>query len=173
MTVQKTVEHIVGEVELSILRILLPLQEPADEIVRRVHLGMEGLAKVLTEERNKLKAVEDQLVDWTDSVKACMSEEAHDDEVHCTCVPLLRKQIKEFGLKHESEIEVNYNKHKRIEELEAEVTGLRGLKFSARNYTSLKAKLEEAKDTFLELKHNNHHYIEDEVWRIDDILKKI
>jgi len=55
----------------------------------RLKIGFE----LIDDENQKLR---ERLNDWEDTVKAVMSEECDSDEKHCTCVPILREQIKKL-----------------------------------------------------------------------------
>ncbi len=46
----------------------------------------------LTKENENLKF---KLSDWQDTQKSVMSETCPSDEKHCTCVPMLKKEIKD------------------------------------------------------------------------------
>jgi len=45
-----------------------------------------------------IKQLEEQIADMNDAYKVVMDEKCADDEIHCTCVPALRQQIKELEL---------------------------------------------------------------------------
>lgn len=49
--------------------------------------------KMLLAELDALKA---EVADWRDTQRAVMSEKCQTDEVHCTCVPMLKKKIAEL-----------------------------------------------------------------------------
>ena len=44
----------------------------------------------------QVKQLEEQIADMNDAYKVVMDEKCADDEIHCTCVPALRQQIKEL-----------------------------------------------------------------------------
>lgn len=62
--------------------------ENAHNAVENPHPGAALLA-----ERDALKA---EVADWRDTQRAVMSETCPTDEVHCTCVPMLKKKITEL-----------------------------------------------------------------------------
>ena len=43
-----------------------------------------------------IKQLEEQIADMNDAYKVVMDEKCADDEIHCTCVPALRQQIKQL-----------------------------------------------------------------------------
>ena len=44
----------------------------------------------------QVKQLEEQIADMNDAYKVVMDEKCADDEIHCTCVPALRQQIKQL-----------------------------------------------------------------------------
>jgi len=44
----------------------------------------------------RIKQLEEQIADMNDAYKVVMDEKCADDEIHCTCVPALRQQIKQL-----------------------------------------------------------------------------
>ena len=60
---------------------------PIEHIARSVKKHCDDLSA-------RLDAVRDELEDWKDAARAAASG-GHPDEVHCTCVPLLQKSLKD------------------------------------------------------------------------------
>jgi len=66
-------------------------------IDRKIESGsvdFKGIAKpFLDAERAEVERLEAELADWRETQRSVMAEKCPTDERHCTCVPMLRKEI--------------------------------------------------------------------------------
>lgn len=65
-------------------------REKEEEDICPEDVTFAGHIEALQAENTKLQ---ERLADWEDTAKHVMSEECAPDEKHCTCVPVLRKEI--------------------------------------------------------------------------------
>ncbi len=74
-------------------------------------------------QNERIKELEAKVKDYEDSYRIVMEEKCSGDEIHCTCVPSLRRRIKELELHYK----INSDENKQWEEyLKAKVEKLRG-----------------------------------------------
>jgi len=69
-----------------------------EEINTKLAEQLEASMGDYTDANKKIKQLEEQIADMNDAYKVVMDEKCADDEIHCTCVPALRQQIKELEL---------------------------------------------------------------------------